>query len=145
MSWHRFSKLAIVVVAMLLLLPFVSVKVWDGSFPLTIVIDTDQPIDPNELYFATCWHKIDAEYAIETGTTGDAPFGPGDSDGDNLYTISVPCSGRAGPYGIEYSYHQPLFLILEYSMLQGDNKVTRRKRFNIPTGRGPQSINVVVP
>ena len=145
MSRQQFSMFAIAVVVILLIVPFGRVVVWNGRFPLTIVIDADQPIDAGELCFATCWRESEAEYTVKAGPTGEALFRPGVCKSDSHYTISVPCSGRSGPYGINYSYHEPLFLVIQYSILKGDENYIRRKLFSIPTGCGPRSLNVTVP
>lgn len=144
MSRQRFSIFAVIFLVNLLALHFGSVAVWDGHFPLTIIIDANQPIDASQLHFATCWRESEAEYAIETGLTGEVPFRSVDSQYESHHTILVPCSGRAGPFGIAYSYQQPLFLVIQYSTLEGEDVLTRRKRINIPAGRGPRSVNVTL-
>jgi hypothetical protein len=143
MTWQRFSILPLAVVV--IVIPFAQVAVWDGRFLLSIVIKTSQPIEPSELLFAACWRESEAEYAIEHGPTVESRFELGEAVGDKRYRLSLPCSGRSGPFGIEYTYHQPLFLVVQYSITEGAEKVTRRKRFDIPTGRGPKSICITLP
>jgi len=60
------------------------------------------------------------------------------------FTATVPCSGREGPFGIEYSYVQPTYIVVQYSMYN-DECSALRKRLQIPTGRGPRVMQLALP
>src|SRR5205823_6057916 len=96
---------------LLLLLPFARVAVWDGSFPLTVRLVADEGIDTASLRFATCWWEEAADDLIRVRqasdrarASSDFQFHPADMEPDGAWTLSLPCSGRSGPYGLDYSH-----------------------------------------
>ena len=145
-----FSKTLIFVAVALLLLavliPFFQAAMWDGSFPLTIVFNQGEALnaDPDTFLFAACWQELESEFAMRNGPESEVAFCSADEIVGNRFTVYVPCSGRSGPFGIEYSYIQPKYMVVQYSV-SDDNTLLQRKRFEIPAGRGKRIIPVSLP
>jgi hypothetical protein len=66
-----------------------------------------------------------------------------DKSGGDRYTVSVPCSGSDGPFGIERSYVQPKFVVIEYSVSKGESP--RRKKLEIPPRGEARVIYTALP
>ena len=72
-------------------------------------------------------------------------FRPPESAEEGNTVIAVPTGGRIGSWGRSGTYHQPKYLVVEYRLATGDNPRRVRKRFPIPTGRGPRSMVIQLP
>jgi len=115
--------------------------VWDGDFPLEISVTESEPIDRESLLFATFWSADDARDAITQLGVYEWGFHPPKLTDDGRVNIDVPVCGRITSWGD--TYNQPPFLVSEYH-LANDGKVAR-KCFDIPTGHGPRSIDILLP
>jgi hypothetical protein len=106
--------------------------VWVGSFSLTIVVSQPDKTGAHaELVgAATCWNEAEADDVLRYGPETGVRFDPPNASGADRYTVSVPCSGHDGPFGIERSYVQPKFVVIEYSVSRGESP--RRKKLEIP-------------
>lgn len=129
--------------AALILAP--GVAVWDGRFRLTIRIDEDEPIDRDSLVFATCWFEREAVHALANPGHYEYGFRGSEFTDNGHAAIDVPASGRLGVWGTTGSYNHPEHLVVEFRLASSDNKTLRRKRFDIPTGRGPRSLTIALP
>ena len=134
-------KTPIIVAASLLLiavlLPSFKAAVWDGRFPLTIEFNQSEALNAevDTFLFAACWQEREAESAMRSGSESEIEFHSADEIDGNRVTVYVPCSGRSGPFGIEYSYVQPKYMVVQYSVSDEDTSL-RRKRFEVPAERG---------
>lgn len=131
-------------IVLAVLTSFVQV-VWDGRFPLTVVVSQrDNGGAQTELLGAAmCWNEADADCVLQYGSEAGVRFDPPDKLGDDRYTISVPCSGRVGPFGIERWYIQPKFVVIEYSVSIGESP--RRKKLEIPSREEARVIHTALP
>lgn len=130
-----------VILAALLFSPVQSV--WDGHFPLTIEIDETEPIDRDSLMFATCWFEPEAEHAL--ATPGLDGFRRPNLTATGHAIIDVPASGRPGNWMTDGTYNHTEYLVVEYRVAARDNGQMARKRFTIPTGRGPRTTRITLP
>ena len=135
---------AILVLLIVLIIPSTQ-AVWDGHFQLTIDIDAREPIDRESLVFATCWFEDEALDALNNPGVYEYGFRPPEFSGDGDAVIDVPASGRPGTWGQRGTYNHPEFLIVEYRLPEADNELLARKRFDIPSGRGPRSMTIDLP
>ncbi|MBL8818546.1 MAG: hypothetical protein JNL58_21135 [Planctomyces sp.] len=138
LEWAVIGVMLAILVA--LLIPSTQ-GVWDGDFSLTISVTESEPIDQESLLFATFWSEDQARDALAKPGVYEWGFHPSQLTDDGRATIDVPVFGRITTWGD--TYNQPPFLVAEYRLAH-DGKVTR-KCFDIPTGRGPRSIEILLP
>ena len=144
MTRNRILSLAIALIIIVLLVPYRYVSVFDGHYSLTITVAATDMVDSTSLQFATCWTDAEAENAIHIGPTGQASFETGKVADDDSHKILVPYSGRVDFFGSVASYNEPPYLVVQYN-LTVDPEDIERKRFSIPSGRGPRDMRVAVP
>jgi hypothetical protein len=137
--------LVLLVLVVVVLLPYTRVAYSVGGFPLVIDIVADDSVDTESLLFAVCWNDVVAEYALETGTSGEIEFLPADVDDAGRRTVPVKCSGRSGLFGLEHSYRQSEYLVVQYARRDRADSSPVRKRFTIPAVRRPRSMTVTLP
>ncbi len=142
MTARRLAIVAVLFLVALLLLPFATRVIWDGFFPLDIEITATEPIEP-DLLIAACGRIEEVEQAIAQGRKGEIPFRRAERMEEGRYLIAIPASGQTGPFDIELSYYEPPFLVLEYQLAA--EETPRRKRIDVPPGRGPRSVQVTLP
>lgn len=144
MNWKTVIAAVVAIALLAILISFRDVTVWVGRFPLTILVRQDETsnVDTATFRFATCWNDIEAKAAMESGGSNEMRFLTADEVSDDRFTISVPCSGREGPFGIEYSYVQPKYVVVE---MYNDDGSTVRKQLEIPTGRGARVVLMTLP
>ncbi len=142
MTARRLAIVAALFFVALLLLPFASQVVWNGFFPLDLEITATEPIEP-DLLIAACGRIEEVEHALAQGRKGEIPFRQAERMEEGRYLIAVPASGRTGPFDMELSYYEPPFLVLEFKLAA--ESTPRRKRVDVPPGRGPRSVQVTLP
>ena len=138
LEWAVICVILAVLVA--LLIPSTQ-GVWDGDFSLTISVTESEPIDRDSLLFATFWSEDQARHALAKPGVYEWGFHPPKPTDDGRATIDVPVFGRITTWGD--TYNQPQFLVAEYH-LASDGTVAR-KCFHMPIGRGPRSIDILLP
>lgn len=142
MTARRLAIAAVLFFIALLLLPFASQVIWDGFFPLDLEITATEPIE-TDILVAACGRIEEVEDALARGRNGEIPFRRAERMEEGRYLIAIPASGRTGPFEIELSYYEPKFLVLEFRLAA--ESTPRRKRVDIPPGRGPRSVQVRLP
>lgn len=150
MSQRKMALTVGAFLALVVLLPFLQVAVWNGAFPLTITVHSSPLIELAHLKIEPCWNQSYADFAMNVGTTDagifeDEPLLSPQSADANVYIVRVPCTGRSGPYWIEYSYIEAKFLVVEYQSTVAGKAQLVRKQFSIPKGRGPRSMTITLP
>ncbi len=150
MLWKYKAMIAAIVVGGIVLLHFLQTVVWDGTFPMTVTLQATPQVDIAHLKFEACGNQKYADFAMEVGFTeeglfGDGPFQSTQMLDANTYLVSVPCSGRSGPFEIEYSYIESQFLVVEFKTTDSGNAPPLRKQFSIPAGRGQRSMTITLP
>ncbi len=118
--------------------------VWDGHFQLTIEIHEDEPIDGDSLLFATCWFEREAEHALANPGLYELGFRHPEFTDNGHAVIDVPASGRPGSWRTAGTYNHPKYLVVEYRPAASDNGALKRKRCDIPTGRGSRSLTITL-
>ena len=127
-------------IVIVLLIPFASQAVWDGSFRLTLDVEAAASIDLNSIGFAM-------DHVLYPRSER-RPFSSDRSaaqETSGRWTIDVPCSGRTGFMGFGDTYHQPGILIVDYQQRIDGEHTMRRKQFTIPKGRSPRSMTIQLP
>ena len=117
--------------------------VWDGEFSLTISVTESKPIDRDSLLFATCWSEDEVRDALGKPGVYEWGFHPPKLTDDGRAIIDVPVFGRTTTWSD--TYNQPQFLVAEYHVANDTSHLPARKRFDIPTGRGPRSMAILLP
>jgi hypothetical protein len=144
MSKRTIAIVLAVLACFSLLLPFAVVAVWDGSFPLTVRVVSTELIDTNGVRFATFWREDEADAVVRAGAASDAVFHRAVVGPDGTWTLHIPCSGRSGPYGLNYSYVEPAHVVVEFRSVDEDAPV-HYKKLAILRGRGPREVRITLP
>jgi hypothetical protein len=151
MAFRKLSKLewavigVAVAIAAALLIPSPQ-GVWDGEFPLVIAITESEPLDRDSLLLAMCWSDNDAQEALDNpGDYEKTRFRRPEFNDEGQAVIDVPVSGHIGTRGKPESYNHPTCVVVEYRLAADNDSSIARKRFDIPTGRGPRSITIRLP
>lgn len=130
-------------VMLLLLAPvLLSCYVWDGHFQLTLDVTSSSGKHISEVSYAAVSTREQAEWT-ETHTSGESEFAFRPTSQDNgRFIAHIPCSGRCWVFDIETSYSEFRYVVVRAKYESG--KVFRRMA-EVPVGRGPRTLKVLVP
>lgn len=138
------ALLTILLIVVICTLPFVfTIEVWDGRFPLTLKISPSSGENVKEVSYCS-FNDLQAAKRVESPTyhqveKGD--FFPVKKEKDH-FVVSIPCSGKLWIFNIETAYSEPRYIVL---LIQFENGKKLRRMEEIPKGRGPRTLSVVVP
>jgi hypothetical protein len=119
-----------------------SVAVWDGRFALTLDVRSESKAAIKAVSYATSFKLEEAQWlATYNGRVVDSEFRPADRDNGRFVT-QVGCSGRHWIFNIETTYAEFRYVVVRVTSVDG-KKV--RRLVEIPAGRGPRSVTVLVP
>ena len=117
--------------------------VWDGYFSLALDVRSESGRAIKELSYATFFKNEQAQWLLTEHAEGEP-----DSDfrsavqNNGRFSAEVSCSGRFSIFNIETRYTEPRYLVLRVTYADGKES---RRLAEIPAGRGPPSMTVVVP
>jgi hypothetical protein len=135
--------LLILVILAVFLLPFVQVGYWDGRFCLNLDVRSLSGKKIDKVLYASYGNQDVAEHVVTNPneTAYQFELRPA-AKTKNGYEAKIPCNGRIGPFNIEYGYGELSYIVVEVTDEKGNRT---RKSLHIPEGRGPRTLQVLVP
>jgi hypothetical protein len=119
--------------------------VWDGGFPLALDVRSESGKAIKTLAYATFFKREPAEWVTKhiTGQAEDRDSGFRPAvENNGQFLAEVGCSGRTWIFNIETRYTEFRYIVFRVTY-DGGKEV--RRMAEIPAGRGPRSLTVMVP
>lgn len=139
---RRLGIIACGVVALYAILPLCVGSVWDGHFTLQLRLEPGTTVDGIIMGVVVCRTESIADQLVKSVDRRDTDFfRPVTSISDSEIQIEIPCSGRRNGYGIETSYSEPRFLVLELQRSTPKDARIIRHKIQIPIGRGDRTMS----
>ena len=146
---HRGSRIKLWVfvfaigTVLVVLAPWLLVEaVWDGHFALTLDVVSESGMKIKALSYTTFFNREQADWATKN-TGGEADLCLHSAVQDNRrFVADIGCSGRLWIFNIETKYTEPRYIV--FRVKYGDGKELRCWA-EMPVGRGPRSLAVMVP
>jgi hypothetical protein len=122
---------------------FSTIAVWVGEFLLTLDVRSESGKAIKALSYTTFFHREQAPWLLTKRTEGepDVEFRPAVQN-DGKFVVNVTCSGRLWIFDIETKYTEPRYIVVRVTYMDGKES---RQVAEIPAGRGPRSMTIIVP
>lgn len=139
---YRSGMIACGILSFCAMLPFCTVSVWDGRFTLQLKLSPGATVDGMTMGFVVCRTESIADQLVMSVDKRNADvFRPVKSISDSEIEIEIPCSGRRTGYGIETSYVEPRFLVLQLQRSTSKDAQIVHQKIQIPPGRGDRTMS----
>ena len=123
---------------------FMTEAVWDGHFPLTLDVRSESGKAIKALSYATFFKNEQAQWWLTKRPEGQPDWGfrPAVQNGGR-FVADGDCSGRLwGVFKIERNYVESRYIVIRATYEDGQET---RRLAEIPAGRGPRSLTLVIP
>lgn len=117
------------------------VIVWDGRFSVTVNIQASGDKTVESISYASYFKREIADWVADHAfDQASAEFTKAEFIGSHI-TADIPCSGKESLFGREFDYVELSCLVLRIDFTDGSRTT---KTVEVPTGRGPRSLKVVI-